>query len=70
MIRIPLSVNLDSACQAEPIALYLQPNMIFSEILLLYSRIHWHTFIMGILEKIAEIEREMARTQKNKGDIM
>ena len=23
--------------------------------------------IMGILEKIADIEREMARTQKNKG---
>ena len=24
---------------------------------------------MGILEKIAEIEREIARTQKNKGEI-
>ena len=24
---------------------------------------------MGILEKIAEIEREIARTQKNKGDL-
>lgn len=24
---------------------------------------------MGILEKIAEIEREIARTQKNKGEL-
>ena len=27
------------------------------------------TFVMGILEKIAEIEREIARTQKNKGEL-
>ena len=26
------------------------------------------TFAMGILEKIAEIEREISRTQKNKGE--
>ena len=25
---------------------------------------------MGILEKISEIEKEIARTQKNKGEIM
>ena len=25
---------------------------------------------MGILEKIAEIEREIARTQKNKGNVL
>ena len=28
------------------------------------------TFVMGILEKIAEIEREIARTQKNKGELV
>jgi ribosome-interacting GTPase 1 len=25
---------------------------------------------MGILEKIADIEKEMSRTQKNKGELM
>jgi len=33
------------------------------------SRHKWFS-IMGILEKIAEIEREIARTQKNKGNFL